>query len=183
MILSRHEIERCLDNGTLRITPGVPPERIRPVSLDLLLGRYFQELKTPPPFIESITVDPSIRESRELIDDPQERATYRLEPGHLVLAQTLERIEMPGFLMGFIEGRSTFARLGLAVHLTAPKIDPGFKGHITLEIVNMGPFTVTLRAEKDSPAQLILANLSKELPLSEAYGVQGDKYQGQEKPF
>ena len=59
-----------------------------------------------------------------------------------MLAQTLERVVMPNDLMGLVEGRSSWARVGLSVHLTAPKIDPGFDGTITLEIANMGPATV-----------------------------------------
>ena len=69
----------------------------------------------------------------------EEVDTFDIEPRGFVLAQTLERVALPNDLMGLVEGRSSWARVGLSVHLTAPKIDPGFNGTITLEIANMGP--------------------------------------------
>ncbi len=59
-----------------------------------------------------------------------------------------------------VEGRSSFARVGIAVHMTAPKIDPGFDNHIALEMHNVGKDRVTLRAGEDMPAQLICFELS-----------------------
>ena len=63
----------------------------------------------------------------------------------------LETVTMPNDLMGLVEGRSSLARVGLSVHLTAPKIDPGFGGMIALEIANAGPATVRLESQKDWP--------------------------------
>mgnify|MGYP003877240299 CR=1 FL=1 len=74
---------------------------------------------------------------------------FALEPNKFVLAQTLERIELrlhddgPN-LAARIEGRSSYARCGILVHFTAPTIHAGFRGHITLEIINLGPTTVLL---------------------------------------
>lgn len=109
--------------------------------------------------------------------------TFLLEPSKFVLAQTLERVSMPSSLMGFVEGRSSYARFGITVHATAPKIDPGFTGHITLELANFGKIPITLRAGQDRPAQLLLSTISKELPPSEAYGSKAtDRFQGQKTP-
>ena len=69
-----------------------------------------------------------------------------------MLAQTLETVCLPNDLARLIEGRSSYARLGIGIHLTAPKIDPGFSGTITLEILNHGSFPVELRAGVDKPA-------------------------------
>ncbi len=73
-------------------------------------------------------------------------------------------------LMGLVEGRSSWARLGIGVHLTAPKIDPGFSNTIKLEISNHGNTPVQLRAGEDSPCQLILVQLSTALRTHEVYG-------------
>ena len=91
---------------------------------------------------------------------------------------------MPNDLMGFVEGRSSWARVGLSVHLTAPKIDPGFIGTITLETANIGPKSVKLEAETDEPAQLILMEVSKPLNESDMYGATaGDIFQLQSEPI
>ena len=59
---------------------------------------------------------------------------------------------MPNNLMGLIEGRSSWARTGISVHLAAPKIDPGFDGSITLEMTNHGKVPVELTAGEDAPS-------------------------------
>ena len=87
-----------------------------------------------------------------------------------MLAHTLERVKMPNDLMGLVEGRNGWAKAGLSVHLTAPKIDLGFNGTITLEIANMGPATVELVAEEDKPAQSILIELTDPLDDEYLYG-------------
>jgi dCTP deaminase len=73
--------------------------------------------------------------------------TVTIEPGQLVLALTRERLELPeeSRLAAWVEGRSSLARLGLGVHLTAPTIHAGFRGRITLEITDQGPFPIKLR--------------------------------------
>jgi len=109
---------------------------------------------------------------------------FLLEPGKLVLAHTLETIKIPSDLVGFVEGRSSWARLGVSIHITAPKIDPGFHGTITLEIVNLGTATVELRAKKDRPAQLLLIKNTGELEDQDLYGSsEGDIFQGQDEPI
>ena len=69
-----------------------------------------------------------------------------LEPRRFVLGRTVERVELPlsGGLAARIEGRSSFARTGLLVHFTAPTIHAGFSGTITLEMINLGPLSLTL---------------------------------------
>ena len=74
--------------------------------------------------------------------------------------------------------------MGLSVHLTAPKIDPGFIGTITLEIANIGPKSVRLEAENDEPAQLILMKVSTPLGIGDTYGkAEGDTFQLQSDPI
>lgn len=101
-----------------------------------------------------------------------------------MLATTYERIQLPNNLMAWVEGRSTWARAGIGIHLTAPKIDPGFAGNIALEIVNMGPAGVELRSEIDAPAQLVFARISEPLGGSDTYGsAPGHQYQFQDTPL
>jgi dCTP deaminase len=109
---------------------------------------------------------------------------YRLEPGGFVLAQTLEKVTIPNDLVGFVEGRSSYARVGVTIHVTAPKIDPGFCGHITLEMANFGQAPVELCAEEARPAQLMLFRISTPLGENHVYGSgPNDGFQHQNRPI
>jgi|SRR5579885_1831303 len=77
---------------------------------------------------------------------------------------------MPNDLLGFVEGRSSWARLGVSIHITAPKIDPGYHKRITLEIFNHSEFSYELVCGEDQPCQLILMRLSTPLEEGELYG-------------
>ncbi len=184
MVLSRSEILTYIQDGRLRFTPAVPSERIAQVSIDLLLGRKFTTFKKEPPaYISAIHVDPSLWESADLWDF-YEGERFRLEPGQFVLAQTLEEVTIPNDLVGLVEGRSSFARIGVTVHVTAPKIDPGFQGHVTLEMTNFGSMAVELRAELDQPAQLMLIRLTSPIASPDLYGAgENDIFQYQNDPI
>lgn len=184
MILSKPEIKRRLDSPGLKIDPVPSDSRIGPVSINLRLGRKFTSFKEGglPPHIPHIRVRPSLFDSADLWTH-EEVDTFDIQPREFVLAQTLERVVMPNDLMGLVEGRSSWARVGLSVHLTAPKIDPGFDGTITLEIANMGPVTVQLVAEEDEPAQLMLMQVTPALDDSDLYGTADtDIFQYQSTP-
>ena len=100
--------------------------------------------------------------------------TSRLEPRRLVLGKTLEYITLPSHLAGRIEGKSSLARFGLSVHVTAPTVVAGFQGRLVLEMYNSGPFRIEL-SHGMKIAQLILEQVS--LPALRPYGGQ---YQHQE---
>ncbi len=183
MILSRPDILRYLEQGKLVISPNIAPDQVAQVSIDLRLGRKFTSFKKPPGYLPAIVVDPSLWDSADLWDE-RETDTYRLEPGQIVLAQTLERVRIPEDLVGLVEGRSSWARVGVTIHVTAPKIDPGFDAQITLEMVNFSPVPVELRAEVDKPAQLMLLAVSTPLDASQLYGTGAhDVFQHQESPI
>lgn len=183
MFLSRPDILAYLECQDLRFAPQVSEDRVAQVSIDLLLGRRFTTFKERPGWLGSILMDPSLWDSEDLWEN-QETDTFLLNPNHFVLAQTLERVHMPDSLMGFVEGRSSYARIGVSVHVTAPKIDPGFNGHITLEMANFGKLPVQLRAKIDKPAQLLLAKITTPLEASDLYGANPtDVFQGQESPI
>lgn len=119
------------------------PENVQPASIDLTLGGEFAEINYDE-WRDSDYIDPlwfklhpdkltlkklSLRPSPSLV----------ILPGQFVLATTAERVSIPDFLVARVEGKSSLARLGLAVHLTAGYIDPGFTGQITLELFNASP--------------------------------------------
>ena len=111
-----------------------------------------------------------IREGRLVFDPPIDAST------------TVEQVSIDLRLL--VEGRSSYARVGVTVHVTAPKIDPGFDARITLEMANFGSIPVDLRAEIDRPAQLILLRLSTPLGEDDLYGRgAGDTFQGQTEPI
>jgi len=141
LLLSKPDILSYLNEGKLRFDPPVPEARVAQVSVDLKLGRRFTTLKEPPGYLPCIRVDKSLWESADLWNH-FEQETFRLEPGGFVLAQTLERVYIPPDLVGFVEGRSSWARIGVTIHVTAPKIDPGFNAAITLEMANFGKSTI-----------------------------------------
>jgi dCTP deaminase len=183
LVLSKPDILHYIQDGRLRFNPAIPPERVAQVSIDLKLGRKFTRFKRPPGYLAAIRMDPSLWGSVDLWDH-EETEIYRLDPQQFVLAQTLERVCIPNDLVGLVEGRSSFARVGISVHVTAPKIDPGFDAHITLELTNHGSVAVELRAGIDEPAQLILMRISTPLEPSELYGTGAqDMFQYQTDPI
>lgn len=92
--------------------------------------------------------------------DQREEDVITLRPRQLVLAQTLEVVHLPNDLMGLVEGRSSWARFGVGVHVTAPKIDPGYRQPITLELFNLSEVAYELQPEIDQPCQLMLLRTS-----------------------
>lgn len=184
MFLSRPDILDYLRTNRLRFEPTISEDRVAQVSIDLLLGRRFTTFKERPGYLPAIQMDPSLWNSTDLWENSRETDLFCLEPGHFVLAQTLERVYIPNDLVGLVEGRSSYARIGVTVHVTAPKIDPGFNAHITLEMANFGKMPVNLRAGTDKPAQLLLAKITTPLEESELYGTSPtDVFQHQTEPI
>lgn len=150
MLLSNREIRDAVASGELGITPFEPDsDRIQPASVDLRLDSTLLLQSSVP--IGGIILDTEgdldvtrllngFSEKRDISDG------WELRPGRFVIGQTLETIRLPWHLAGRVEGRSRLARLGIGVHITAPKIDPGFNNRITLEMFNLGPWRVRLTA-------------------------------------
>ena len=171
-----------MDDGSLVIDPRPDNDDIEQVSVDLRLARGFSTFKARS-HIAAIHVERSLIKDSDLWEY-HDSETFVLDLGKFVLATTFERIQLPNNLMAWVEGRSTWARAGIGIHLTAPKIDPGFAGNIALEIVNLGPVGVELRAEIDAPAQLVFARISEELSGSDRYGsASRQQYQFQDTPL
>ena len=183
MILSRPDILAYLSDGRLRFDPPIGLDQVAQVSIDLHLGNKFAVCRKPPGYLTAVNIDHSLWDSTDLWDHHQQE-TYVLEPGKFVLAQTLERVYIPADLVGLVEGRSSWARMGISIHVTAPKIDPGFDAQITLEMANFGSIPVNLRSGIDQPAQLILISLSSPVAKDDLYGTKAqDAFQGQDAPI
>lgn len=156
MILTDREIKISIEQGLIVIDPRPKEQAFSSTSVDLTLDPTLSEFKNTPAGVDT-SVDPS-REgfdhetvlseftiSREI--DPSDG--YLLKPNRLVLAWTREYInlKMHARIAARIEGKSSLARLGLAIHVTAPTIHAGFDGRIRLEMVNHGFLPIRLRRE------------------------------------
>jgi deoxycytidine triphosphate deaminase len=158
-------------------------------SVDLRLGLKFTKLLGDPSVIFSMRSGIGAisgtglwhEEVFEIKNKFGKRDTYILDPGEFILALTHEHIWMPRNLIAMVEGRSTYARVGLSMHQTAPWIQPGWDGQITLEIRNSGPFRIELTPIDDMPCQLTFFQLTSELKQEEAYGSRAsDVFQSQD---
>lgn len=160
MILSDGEIKAALAAGQIVIDPRPNENDYTTSAVDLHLGDQLFELLTPdelaqqePTGVErSMVVDVS-RISIQLLTQRYARevprqadGSFLLEPGRFVLGNTKERVELPkeSRIAARIEGRSTLARLGLVVHMTAPTIHADFRGTVILEIYHFGPYTLRI---------------------------------------
>ena len=150
MRLCDTDIERHLDEGKIVIEPRPGVERISGVSVGVLLGNEFRVFRDhTAPYIDlggtsAEMADAIERVMSEEIHVPDGEAFY-LHPGQLALAVTYESVTLPADIVGWLDGRSSLARLGLMVHVTAHRIDPGWSGRIVLEFYNGGKLPLALR--------------------------------------
>lgn len=150
MRMCDRDIEAYLLNGKLKITPQPTSSCINGATVDVRLGnrfRTFQEHTTPYIDLSGPKEEVSAVLERVMSDEiilPDGEAFY-LHPGELALAVTLESVTIPDDLVGWLDGRSSLARLGLMVHVTAHRIDPGWQGQIVLEFYNSGKIPLALR--------------------------------------
>jgi dCTP deaminase len=186
MRLCDSDIIDALDRGRIVIDPAPDAQVISGVSVDLRLGHRFRVFSSHTiPFID-------LSGSREQVDHAVEKVmgdevvigeqqTFVLHPGELALGITLESITRPDDLVGWLDGRSSLARLGLMVHVTAHRIDPGWSGNIVLEFFNSGKLPLALR-----PGMAIGAMSFETLtaPAQRPYTKRDDaKYRGQRGPL
>jgi dCTP deaminase len=187
MILSQAEIREAVDKGEIIFDPPLLPKQWGEASVDLRLGTKFTKLKPSKGVKFSMAHGiGAISDSGLWIEDQLgtdsfgKKQSFCLDPDEFVLAITHERIQMPRNLIAMVEGRSTYARVGLSMHQTAPWIQPGWGGKITLEIRNSGPLHIELTPLDDMPCQLTFFRLTSELPEAAAYGSRAsDLFQNQ----
>ena len=177
MLLSDRDLLTEIDNKRVAIEP-FDPEMIQPSSIDVRLDRMFRVFENH----KYPHIDPSIEQAdlTRLIE-PDGDDPFILHPGEFVLGSTLEVVSLPDDLAGRLEGKSSLGRLGLLTHSTAGFIDPGFSGHITLELSNVATLPIKLFPGMKI-GQLCLFRLSS--PADHPYGSNkyGSHYQGQRGP-
>jgi dCTP deaminase len=177
-ILCDRDIRKALDDGQIEITPPPSDECISTSAVDLRLSKEFRRWKLAVRAGLEVVVDPSaegydfpsIAEEHTEVIALEPDGSIILRPGDFVLAITAERVNFPREhrLAARVEGRSSLARLGVGVHVTAPTIHAGFRGQITLEITNSGNLPVKLRPGQRA-CQLIIERLS-DTPSDDAPG-------------
>lgn len=178
MLLSDRDIHQAIADGRLGVSP-YDPDMLQPASIDVRLDDRFLVFENHAyPFIDPAQEqDDLTREVRVTRGgDP-----FVLHPGEFVLASTYEEVRLGDDLAARLEGKSSLGRLGLITHSTAGFIDPGFHGHVTLELGNMATLPLLLW-----PGMKIgqLALFAMTSPAEHPYGsaVRGSRYQGQRGP-
>jgi len=177
VLLSDRDIRAEIAAGRVGCEPFTE-SMIQPSSVDVRLDKFFRVFENH----RYSVIDPSIEQpelTRGVITEGDE--PFILHPGEFVLASTYEVITLPDDIAGRLEGKSSLGRLGLLTHSTAGFIDPGFSGHITLELSNVANLPVKLFPGMKI-GQLCLIKLSS--PAEHPYGSEkyGSRYQGQRGP-
>jgi dCTP deaminase len=177
MVLSDRTIRRLIGEGRIGIDP-FDEALVQPSSVDVRVDRFFRVFNNARhPFID---VKQPMEDLTELVE-VKDSGPFILHPGEFVLGSTLERITLPDDLVARLEGKSSLGRLGLLIHSTAGFIDPGWDGHVTLELSNVANLPITIYVGMRI-GQLSFVQLSE--PAEEPYGSDGlgSKYQGQSGP-
>jgi dCTP deaminase len=177
MVLSDRQIREQLESGGIVIDP-LGEGCIQPSSVDLHTDRLFRVFRNDTtPFIDPKAAQEDLTELVEVEDG----AAFILHPGEFVLASTFERVRIAPDLAARLEGKSSLGRLGLLTHSTAGFLDPGFEGHVTLELSNVANLPITLY-----PGMRIgqIAVFQLTTPAEQPYGTPGigSKYQNQRGP-
>jgi dCTP deaminase len=178
MVLSDRTIRQYLEEGRIGIDP-YDDDLIQPSSLDVRVDRYFRVFRNSRyPFID---VKEPMEDLTELVEVSDEEQPFILHPGEFVLGSTLERITLPDDLVARLEGKSSLGRLGLLIHSTAGFIDPGWDGHVTLELSNVANLPITIyTGMKIGQLSFVQMTEAAENPYGSA--ALGSKYQGQAGP-
>jgi len=178
MVLSDRTIREEIANGRLVVEP-LEDGDIQPASVDMHIDRRLIIFRMQPE-TNRIDVRTDSENSNEVVE-LEEGIPFYVEPGEFVLASTLEDITLPDDIVGRLEGKSSLARIGLLMHSTAGYVDPGWQGHLTMQLTNVSRFPVSLYYGMKI-GQLSLLRLTT--PAERLYGDKrlGSKYQGQVDP-
>ena len=143
MVFSDMDVRAAIRNGVIRFTPKLKPDQIGPGSVDLTLSSEFWKFRDGKVHGKTLELDKIDlgKVTEKVVADK-----ITLKPGELALGKTVERITLPDNVCGHLEGRSRYARRGLAIHVTSSFIQPGSDNRQVLEIVNLAPYSIVLRA-------------------------------------
>jgi dCTP deaminase len=177
VLLSDRDIKAELNAGRIGLEP-LDPEMIQPSSIDVRLDRLFRLFDNHKyAYIDPAEDQPELTHLIETKPDEP----FILHPGEFVLGATYEQVTLPDNVAARLEGKSSLGRLGLLTHSTAGFIDPGFSGHVTLELSNVATLPIKLWPGMKI-GQLCFFQLSS--PAEKPYGSSeyGSRYQGQRGP-
>ncbi len=192
MILSQIDIRTAVEAEEIGFDPPLEEGQWGEASVDLRLGFSFTKFREVPGVTVSVAQglasigglrlwDTKVLREQDELGKPD---SFVLEPGEFVLALTHESVRIPNHLIALVEGRSTYGRVGLSMHQTAPWIQPGWSGRITLEMMNHGPLRIELTPLVDRPCQLTFFELKSPLPDQLGYGTRpSDRYRDQDHPL
>ena len=177
MLLSDRDILAEIDAGRVGLDP-FDPEMIQQSSIDVRLDKFFRVFDNHKyPHIDPAVDQTDLTREVEVAGDE----TFILHPGEFVLGSTYELVTLPDDIAARLEGKSSLGRLGLLTHSTAGFIDPGFSGHVTLELANVATLPIKLYPGMKI-GQVCYFRLSS--PTDHPYGSAkyGSRYQGQRGP-
>lgn len=177
MLLSDRDIKAGIELGSIALEP-YDPALVQPSSIDVRLDRYFRLFDNHRyAFIDPAEEQPELTRLLEVGPDEP----FILHPGEFVLASTFEQVTLGVDTAARLEGKSSLGRLGLLTHSTAGFIDPGFQGHVTLELSNVATLPIRLWPGMKI-GQLCFFRLSS--PAERPYGSAeyGSRYHGQRGP-
>ena len=177
MLLSDRDIRAEIDQQRIQLDPW-DEAMVQPSSVDVRLDRFFRLFDNHKyPHIDPAQDQPDLTRLVEINGDEP----FVLHPGEFVLGATYELVSLPDDMAARLEGKSSLGRLGLLTHSTAGFIDPGFSGHVTLELSNVATLPITLWPGMKI-GQLCFFRLSS--PAEHPYGSEryGSRYQGQRGP-
>jgi dCTP deaminase len=177
VLLSDRDIKAEIESGRVGIDP-YDPAMVQPSSIDVRLDRFFRVFENH----RYPHIDPSV----EQIDLTREVSTeagepFVLHPGEFVLGSTYEVVSLPTDVAARLEGKSSLGRLGLLTHSTAGFIDPGFSGHVTLELANVATLPILLWPGMKI-GQVCFFRMTSEAEHPYGSSVYGSRYQGQRGP-
>lgn len=177
MLLSDRDIRQELADSRIKLEP-YDEQMLQPSSVDVRLDKFFRLFDNHKyPFIDPAEEQPDLTRLVEV----EAGEPFILHPGEFVLGSTYEQVSLPDNIAARLEGKSSLGRLGLLTHSTAGFIDPGFTGHVTLELSNVATLPITLWPGMKI-GQMCFFRLSS--PAENPYGSQkyGSRYQGQRGP-
>ncbi len=177
VLLSDRDLTAAIDSQSLILDP-FDPAMIQPSSIDVRLDGLFRVFNNS----KYTHIDPKLpQEELTTLVEVKGEEPFILHPGEFVLGSTLEHFTIPADLAGRLEGKSSLGRLGLVTHSTAGFIDPGFQGHITLELSNAANLPIALYPGM-KVGQLALFRMTSPAENPYGSGSLGSKYQGQRGP-
>jgi dCTP deaminase len=178
MVLSDKTIREYIADGRIRVDP-FDERRIQPSSIDLCLSSKVRTFKHSHRHAYVDVKQPT--ESMTDLIEIDADAPFILHPGEFVLGLTAERVSLPLDVVGRLEGKSSLGRLGLLIHSTAGFVDPGWDGHLTLELANILSVPITLYVAMPI-AQISFMRLTTPVENPYGSGRLASKYQGDTGP-